>query len=142
MSMGYMLVVGISVAAAGPWLAPLFVSAADPVAGEVVALAITLLWVAAAYQMFDGLNIGAGFCLRGAGDTRFPALMLLVLAGGFWVPLTHWLAFERGEGWIDAPGFGLGAVGGWWAAVAYVTVLGLAMLLRWRSKRWQRIRLG
>jgi multidrug resistance protein, MATE family len=143
LSMGYMCIVGIAVAAAGPWLAPLFVSAADPAAADVVALAITLLWIAAAYQLFDGLNIGAGFCLRGAGDTRFPALMLLVLAGGFWVPLTHTLAFHPGEGWIaGAPGLGLGAVGGWWAAVAYVVVLGLAMLLRWRSKRWQRIRLG
>jgi multidrug resistance protein, MATE family len=139
----YMFVVGLLVAAAGPWLAPLFVTSGDPLAADVVALATTLLWIAAAYQLFDGLNIGAGFCLRGAGDTRFPALVLLVLAGGFWVPLTHTAAFEPGQGWVAAaPGLGLGAAGGWWAAVAYVTLLGTVMLMRWRSRRWQALRIG
>jgi MATE family multidrug resistance protein len=139
----YMFVTGFLLAAAGPWIVPLFVPAADPQAAAVVALGGTLLWIAALYQFFDGLNIGCGFCLRGAGDTRFPAVALLVLAWGMFVPLVHLLAFEPGQGWIaQAPGAGWGAVGGWTAAVVYVAALGTTLAWRWRSRRWQQLRLG
>ena len=142
MAVGYMFAIGLVLAAAGPWLMPRFVAAADPQAVEVIALGTTLLWFAAAYQCFDGLNIGCGFCLRGAGDTRFPALALLVLAWGLFVPLTHGLAFAPGEGWIDGvPGAGWGAIGGWSAAVVYVAALGCTLAWRWRSRRWQSITL-
>jgi Na+-driven multidrug efflux pump len=36
----------------------------------------------------------------------------------------------------DAAGYGV--VGGWAALVAYVVVLGTALLLRWRSGAWRR----
>jgi MATE family multidrug resistance protein len=143
LSVGYMFVVGFVLAAAGPWLLPAFVTADDPQAATVVALAGTLLWFAAAYQFFDGLNIGCGFCLRGAGDTRFPALVMLGLAWGLFVPLVHLLAFEPGQGWVAAaPGAGWGAVGGWAAAVVYVGLLGSTLAWRWQSRRWQRMTLG
>lgn len=142
MTSSYMFLVGLCIAAAGPWLLPVFMTPGDPSAPEVLALAAHLLWIAAAFQFFDGLNIGAGFCLRGAGDTRVPALVLMVLSLGVWVPLTHTLAFAPGEGWVDAPGLGLGAQGGWWAAVFYVILLGSFMLWRWHSRHWQHIRLG
>jgi MATE family multidrug resistance protein len=138
LSVAYMFVTGIVLAACGPWLLPLFVTEADPDAPRVIALGLVLLWIAAAYQLFDGLNIGCGFCLRGAGDTRFPALLLLALAWGLFVPLTHTLAFAPGEGWVDGvPGVGWGAVGGWLAAVVYIGLLGASLLWRWRSRRWQ-----
>jgi MATE family multidrug resistance protein len=143
LAVAYMFLTGIALAAAGPWLLPRFVAASDPQAVEVVTLGLTLLWIAAAYQFFDGLNIGCGFCLRGAGDTRFPAYALLALAWGVFVPLVHLLAFAPGEGWIaGAPGAGWGAVGGWIAAVVYVGLLGLTLAWRWRSRRWQRFSLG
>ncbi len=142
LSVGYMFLTGFVIAAAGPWLMPLFVTASDPDAAAVVALGATLLWIAAAYQFFDGLNIGCGFCLRGAGDTRFPAVALLVLAWGVFVPLVHLLAFAPGQGWIaSAPGAGWGAVGGWVAAVVYVALLGSTLAWRWRSGRWRRMTL-
>jgi len=142
LSVAYMFCIGFVLAACGPWLLPAFVADTDPAAGAVVALGGTLLWIAAAYQLFDGLNIGCGFCLRGAGDTRFPALLLLGLAWGVFVPLVHLLAFAPGEGWIaGAPGLGWGAVGGWIAAVVYVGLLGTLLGWRWGSRRWQAIRL-
>jgi MATE family multidrug resistance protein len=143
LSVAYMFCIGFVIAAAGPWLVPLFVPASDPDAASVVALGVVLLWIAAAYQFFDGLNIGCGFCLRGAGDTRFPAIALAVLAWGVFVPLVHLLAFAPGQGWIaSAPGAGWGAVGGWIAAVVYIGLLGSTLAWRWRSRRWQRARLG
>ena len=138
----YMGTVGVLLAALGPWVMPLFVGAADPQSEHVIALGIVLLWIAAGYQLFDGLQLGSGFALRGAGDVRVPALIFLALAWGVFVPLAHMLSFAPGEGWFDAlPQFGYGAVGGWVALLVYVILLATAMLLRWRSRRWQAIRI-
>ena len=139
---GYMGAVGVLLALLGPWVMPLCVSASDPQAAEVVALGIVLLWIAAGYQLFDGLQLGSGFALRGAGDVRVPAMIFFGLAWGVFVPLAHMLSFAPGEGWFDAlPQLGLGAVGGWFALLIYVVLLAGAMHLRWRTSAWQRIRL-
>jgi MATE family multidrug resistance protein len=136
----YMGTVGVLLAALGPWLMPLFVGAADPHAADVIRLGVVLLWIAAGYQLFDGLQLGSGFALRGAGDVRVPALIFFALAWGVFVPLAHMLSFAPGEGWFDVlPQLGYGAVGGWVALLVYVILLATAMLLRWRSRRWQAI---
>ena len=104
--------VGVLLAALGPWVMPLFVGRGDPQAADVVRLGVVLLWIAAGYQLFDGLQLGSGFALRGAGDVRVPALIFLGLAWGVFVPLAHMLSFAPGEGWFDVlPQFGYGAVG-------------------------------
>jgi MATE family multidrug resistance protein len=134
--------VGVLLAMLGPWVMPLFVGTADPQAADVIRLGVVLLWIAAGYQLFDGLQLGSGFALRGAGDVRVPALIFFGLAWGVFVPLAHMLSFAPGEGWFDVlPQFGYGAVGGWVALLVYVILLATAMLLRWRSRRWQAIRI-
>jgi MATE family multidrug resistance protein len=101
-----------------------------------------LLWIAAGYQLFDGFNIGSSACLRGAGDVRLPAVMVLALSWLLFVPLAHSLSFAPGMGWVNwLPQFGMGAVGGWLAALIYVCCLGSALFLRWRSGAWQRMSL-
>jgi MATE family multidrug resistance protein len=108
----------------------------------VTRLGLTLLWIAAGYQLFDGIQLGSGFALRGAGDVRVPALIFLGLSWCVFVPLAHVLTFTPGQGWTDRlPQFGLGAVGGWLALLVYVLLLGGALFLRWRSNGWQNIRL-
>jgi MATE family multidrug resistance protein len=97
LTVAYMGLVSVALALAGPWLLPLFVSAADPHAARVLALGYTLLWIGAAYQIFDGFNLGAGFCLRGAGDVRVPALMVVFLSWLCFVPLAHMLSFAPGR---------------------------------------------
>jgi MATE family multidrug resistance protein len=139
----FMGTVGVLLALAGPWLMPLFVSAADPSGPALAALGVTLLWIAAAYQAFDGLHLGASFCLRGAGDVRVPAAFIAILSWGLWMPLTHALTFPPGAGWVHfLPQFGYGAAGGWAALVAYVMVLGVGLWLRWRSGAWRRLQLA
>lgn len=139
----FMGVVGVSLALAGPLLLPLFVTSHDADAAAVIALGAPLLWLAACYQAFDGLNLGSGFCLRGAGDVRVPAVLVACLSWLLWVPLTHSLTFAPGAGWVHfLPQFGYGAVGGWSAAVVYVVLLGVTLLMRWRSGAWRRIELG
>jgi MATE family multidrug resistance protein len=136
----YMGGAGVLLALAGPWLLPLFTGSQDAAAAQVAALGSQLLWFAAVYQFFDGLNMGSAFCLRGAGDALVPALLVIVLAWFGFVPLAHMLSFAPGQGWFDVlPQFGYGALGGWAAVVIYIMLLGLMLLVRWRSRAWERL---
>lgn len=139
LAFGYMAVWAIVFATAGGPLSSVFVTSADPNAQAVVELSATLLLIAAGYQLFDALNLGTLGCLRGAGDVMVPTAVLLVLAWCLFVPLSHVLIFKEGEGWFDfLPQYGLGAKGGWIAALVHITLLGSYLLLRWRSGAWKR----
>ena len=48
----------------------------------VIAVGLTLLPIAALFQVFDGLQVVGAGVLRGAADTAFPALIVLV---GYWL---------------------------------------------------------
>lgn len=133
---------GVVMALAGSLLVPLFVNDADANAGATIALSLKLLWIAALYQFFDGLNFASSFCLRGAGDVRAPALLVMGLGFGLFIPLCYLLTFEPGQGWFGGPGAGLGAVGGWTSLLVYCMCIGTALVLRWRQGRWRDIRLG
>jgi MATE family multidrug resistance protein len=138
----YMGGIGVLIALIGPWLLPFFAGAHDADSAAAVALGVRLLWFAAGYQFFDGLNLGSSMCLRGAGDVRVPAALVLSVALLLFVPLAHALTFAPGEGWVNfLPQFGFGAVGGWVAVLIYVMVLGSTLFLRWRSRAWQGIRI-
>jgi MATE family multidrug resistance protein len=136
----YMGGIGLLLALSGPLVLPLFVGAADPQSGAVVALGLRLLWIAALYQFFDGLNLSSGFCLRGAGDAAVPATLTLLCSWLVFVPLAHMLSFAPGQGWIGfLPALGWGAAGGWLAVAIYALLIGSVLLLRWRSPSWQRL---
>jgi MATE family multidrug resistance protein len=100
----------------GP-LAALFTE--DPAA---VAVAVSLLPIAAAFQLFDGTQVIAFGVLRGAGDLTVPAAANIV---GFWVlglPIGAWLAFRHG----------LGSVGVWMGLVLGLATVALLLLVRER----------
>jgi MATE family multidrug resistance protein len=142
LAVGYMGAVTLFLALVGPWLLPLFVNPADAHAAEVISLGRTLLWFAAGYQIFDGLNLGAGFCLRGAGDMRVPTIAIIVLSFFCFIPLTHMATFGPGQGWVGfLPQWGFGTAGAWAVALVYTCILGSMLWLRWRSGAWRRISL-
>jgi MATE family multidrug resistance protein len=142
LAVGYMGFVTVFLAVIGPWLVPLFVNTSDPHADAVISLGRTLLWFAAGYQIFDGLNLGAGFCLRGAGDMRVPTLAIIFLSWFGFVPFTHMFTFAPGQGWVDfLPQYGYGAIGGWAVALVYCCILGSLIWLRWLSGAWRKINL-
>jgi multidrug resistance protein, MATE family len=137
--MGLMGGLGLLMALLGPWLVPLFVSAGGADALAVIALAVQLLWIGAIYQVADAVYLGSEYALRGAGDVRFTATVVFLSATCVMTPLAHTLTFAPGGGYVDAaPGFGLGAYGGWAALVVHITVLAVAAWLRWRSQAWER----
>jgi multidrug resistance protein, MATE family len=138
----YMGAIGVVLALAGPWLLPLFTDPHDPNTAATVTLAINLLWLAAAFQVFDGLNLGSSMCLRGAGDAVVPAALVLPVSLLWFVPLAHAFTFAPGQGWVQfLPQFGWGAYGGRGAVVLYVMLLGSTLFVRWRTGVWQRIQL-
>jgi multidrug resistance protein, MATE family len=136
----YMGGIGLLLGISGRWLMPLFITVNDVNALAVIQTGTTLLWLAGAYQLFDGMNLSASFCLRGAGDAKVPAMLVLGLSWLLFVPLTHSLSFAKGQGWVNLlPQFGFGVTGGWSAAVIYICILGLLLLWRWRSNAWQQL---
>ena len=138
----YMGGAGVLIALGGPWLLPVFVSTQDVQAGPILLLGTHILWLAAAYQFFDGLNLGSALCLRGAGDVAVPAAIVLGLCWLVFLPVAHALTFAPGQGWFGfLPQEGWGAVGGWTAMVLYVLLLGTILFVRWRSAAWEAIRI-
>lgn len=136
----YMAFWAVLFATSGEFLTSMFVQSEDPNAAAVIALGGTLLLIAAGYQLFDAFNLGCLGCLRGAGDVKVPTIALLFLAWCVFVPLSHILIFEPGQGWVDfLPQVGLGAKGGWIAALVHITLLGSFLLFRWRSGVWKKI---
>lgn len=92
----------------------------------VVSMGVPLLALAAAFQIFDGIQTIATGSLRGLGETRIP---LLANVFGYWffgLPLGYILCFTRHEG-----------VFGLWTGltVALVFISGVLLLRWWRSSQ-------
>jgi len=98
---------------------------------EVLRLGVPLLAVGALFQLGDAVGIIASGALRGAGDTRWPFLIQIVLAWGLFLPL----------GWLGGVHLDGGLVGAWLGATVYVMVLASALALRFRSGAWRRVRI-
>lgn len=93
----------------------------------VIAMAVTLLPIAAVFQVLDGAQVVAAGVLRGAADTTFPAVMAILGFWGIGFPFSWYLGFRAG--W--------GPAGLWWgftAGLAAVMLLyGLRIWLRFRG---------
>ena len=110
MSVLYMGAIGVMLAAAGPWVLPFFTNGADPAGrGRGGAGHACCCGLPPATNCSTGFNISSSACLRGAGDVRLPAVMVLALSWLLFVPLAHSLSFAPGAGWVNwLPQFGLG----------------------------------
>lgn len=89
----------------------------------VLALASQLLIYAAAFQLFDGLQVVGMGILRGLNDTRVPAMMAFVAYIMLCIPLGYLFAFP----------LGLGAHGIWIGYVIGLTIASIGYLLRFRA---------
>ena len=96
---------------------------------SVLASGVSLLWVAAVFQLFDGTQAVATGVLRGLGDTRTPMVWNLV---GHWLiglPLGYTLCFV----------LGLGVIGLWWGLSTGLIICGVSLLVVW-IRRINRVR--
>ena len=90
----------------------------------VVAAVVTLLRIAAFFELFDGLQVVATGALRGIGDTRSPMLAHFI---GYWVigmPVVYSLCFPLG--W--------GARGIWVGLSAALILIGMSLVVVWRKR--------
>lgn len=114
------------------WLAPgvvvgLFVDRHDPAFAEIAALAVSLLAVAAWFELFDGVqNIAMG-AIRGLKDGKTTFLVGLACYWVIGVPLAWLLAFPLG--W--------GAHGVWWGLAGGLAcaAIGLSVGFEWKIAR-------
>jgi multidrug resistance protein, MATE family len=85
----------------------------------VTALAISLLWYAAVFQLSDGIQALANGALRGLKDTAVPAVVTTIAYWAIGFPLGWWLGITRGHG---APGLWTGFIAGLSVAAAFLTI--------------------
>lgn len=116
---GFMGCMGILLLAVPQYIARIY--SPDPV---VIRSASTLLFVAAFFQLFDGMQTVATGALRGAGDTRSPMICHLFFYWAIGLPLGAYLCFRRG--W--------GAAGLWTGLCVALILIGIALLLFWRRR--------
>lgn len=122
LGVGFMAMTGVLFLVAPRFLIGLFSRDA-----AVLALGASLLFVAAVFQLFDGLQAVATGALRGLGDTRTP--MVTNFAGHwlFGLPLGYWLCFP----------LGLGVIGLWWGLSGGLIVCGAVLLTVWYKRSAQ-----
>jgi MATE family, multidrug efflux pump len=90
----------------------------------VVEIGTALLFVAAVFQLFDGVQGVTTGALRGLGDTHTAMFWNL---GGHWIvglPLGYVLCFRRGHG----------VVGLWWGLSVGLVICGVALVIAWMRK--------
>ena len=87
----------------------------------VVALGSSLLFVAAIFQLFDGLQGVVTGVLRGLGDTRTPMITNLAAHWLFGLPVGYGLCFT----------FGAGVIGLWIGLSTGLTIAGAVLLYSW-----------
>ena len=97
---------------------------------EFHSLGFTLFAIMAAWQIFDAADVIVSGALKGAGDTRFVFLWMVVSAFGFWLPLV-WLVSETHP---TMPAL-------WGTMVAYVIFICGGTLLRFLRGSWRRHKL-
>jgi len=95
---------------------------------EVHALVCTLLIYSAYMEFGRSLNLVYVGALKGAGDVRFPVLYGIFSNWGIMVLGSYILGIKCG----------LGLVGFWLGIGTDETTRGIVMLLRWKSRRWQK----
>ncbi|MBD9501871.1 NorM family multidrug efflux MATE transporter [Pseudomonas sp. BGr12] len=111
------------------WLAPelvigLFIDHNDPANREVVKLAVSLLAIAAWFELFDGTQCIAMGAIRGLKDAR---TTFLVGLAGYWlvgVPMALLLAFPLG--W--------GPSGVWWGLASGLACAAIGLTLAFEAK--------
>jgi len=98
---------------------------------DIVDLGIVLLRIVAIYTLFNNMFIIFSGALNGAGDTRFAMWTQTGLSWMFFVPSVY----------IVINYLHLGMLSAWSCLLVYVTVLGMAFYLRFRSGHWKKIKM-
>ena len=95
----------------------------------VVEIGKSVLYWAALFQAFDAVQFISDGALRGAGDTKYPMLIVLGAAWFLFLPLAYLFGTVLDRG----------VLGAWTGATLYIVVIGIAMFARLKTGRWRRV---
>lgn len=95
----------------------------------IVAAGSRMLILAAIFQAFDALGIISHGALRGAGDTKVPAIVDIAAGWLLLIPLGYVLTFTLGWGYLGA----------WTAAAVQIATVGIIFFARFVSEAWRKI---
>ncbi|MDZ4394498.1 MAG: MATE family efflux transporter [Cypionkella sp.] len=104
----------------------LFLDETKPQSAEIIAFGVTLLAMAALFQMADAMQVMALGLLRAIKDTRVPMIAAAISYWGIGIPSGYYLAFHAG----------MGGIGLWLGLV--IGLLFAAVTMMWRF--WHRVR--
>jgi len=119
LTFGFMIAMGLLLLAMRHVIPPLYNN--DPL---VLAQAATLLTIAAAFQVSDGLQVVGLGALRGLEDVKVPSVVALLAYWAIALPLGYYLGF----------GLHLGAVGVWLGLLTGLSIVAVVLLLRFRRE--------
>jgi MATE family multidrug resistance protein len=121
LGVSFMAVMALTMLTFPAQLVALFLNPSDPANAAVIPLAISFLFVAALFQIFDGAQaVGAGM-LRGLQDTKVP---MAYAAIGYWViGLSVAIVLAFGLGWKG--------VGIWTGLATGLAIVAALMIARW-----------
>jgi multidrug resistance protein, MATE family len=124
----YMILIAISYVAVPQVFIAAFAAKADPGTFDEIRQFITvLLRFVAVFTVFDTLNIVFASALKGAGDTRFVMIMIVVLSiCGLTIPTIIAISF------LNANIFAA-----WYIISGYVILLAISFLLRFLTGKWK-----
>lgn len=101
-------------------LISVFIDRDNPDIAQIILVAVPLIWMAAAFQLVDGIQAIAGGCLRGLQDTRVPMYIATASYWGVGMSVAYVLAFK----------FDLGAVGVWGGLASGLAVAAVFLTAR------------
>lgn len=93
---------------------------------EIVQAGVPVLFVAALFQLFDGIQVVTAGTLRGTGDTKTAMILNLLGHWGLGLPIGYYLCFR----------LEYGVVGLWIGLFLGLSTVAVALLFFW----WQRLR--
>jgi MATE family multidrug resistance protein len=89
-----------------------------------------LLKFVAIYTLFDSFNVLFSSALKGAGDTKYVMLINLGISIVFFIVPSYLIIFV----------FKLGLYEAWITATAYVCIIGISFLTRFKTGKWKTMR--
>jgi len=123
-SVTFMTITAILFLLAPRTIVSLYLDMSEPSNQEVISTAVTLLFLAAIFQIVDGVQVTAMAALRGMKDTYVPMILSIISYWGVGLVSGYVLAFP----------LGYGEVGLWWGLV-----LGLATAAVFLTRRFYRL---